>query len=161
MAQIKSWTVSDELWKKAEPLVPVREREPGRKYQRKAGGGRKPMAARQVFAAIVYVLRTGCQWKALPKEFGSASAVHARFQEWQQAGFFVALWKSGLAEYDGMEGIAWEWQSIDGALGKAPLAQECVGANPTDRGKKRPQAQSARGRTWRPAIARRLRSQPA
>jgi transposase len=161
MGQIKSWTVSEQLWKKAEPLVPVRGRDPRRKYQRKAGGGRKPMEPRQVFAAIVYVLRTGCQWKALPKEFGSASAVHARFQEWQKAGFFFALWKAGLVEYDGMEGIAWEWQSIDGALGKAPLAQECVGANPTDRGKKRPQAQPVGGRTWRPALARRERGQPA
>ena len=33
------------------------------------------MPARQVFSAIVYVLRTGMQWKALPREFGSASAV--------------------------------------------------------------------------------------
>ena len=40
------------------------------------------MPARQVFSAIVYVLRTGCQWKALPKEYGSASAVHAYFQRW-------------------------------------------------------------------------------
>ena len=72
------------------------------------------MAARSIFSAIVYVLRTGCQWKALPREFGSASAVHKHFQQWQQAGFFVNLWRSGLVEYDGMEGIAWEWQSIDG-----------------------------------------------
>jgi hypothetical protein len=38
-----------------------------------------------------------------------------------------------------MEGIAWRWQSIDGAMVKAPLAQESVGRNPTDRGKKRQQ----------------------
>jgi len=50
-------------------------------------------------------------------------------------GFFVALWRSGSAEYDEMEGIAWDWQSVDGAMAKAPLAVECVGANPTDRGK--------------------------
>lgn len=49
---------------------------------------------------------------------------------------FEALWKAGLAEYDPMEGIAWRWQSIDGAMFKAPLAQEAVGRNPTDRGKK-------------------------
>jgi len=86
--------------------------------------------------AIVYVLRTGCQWKALPAErFGSASAVHARFMQWEKAGFFEALWQAGLAEYDELQGIAWEWQSIDGAMMKAPLAQQSVGANPTDRGK--------------------------
>ncbi len=66
------------------------------------------MPPRQIFAAIVYVLRTGCQWKALPKEFGSASAIHQHFQNWHKAGFFVELWRAGLAEYDAMEGIAWD-----------------------------------------------------
>src|SRR5450631_771607 len=161
MAQIKSWTVSDGLWNKIESLVPVRKRAGGRKYQRKAGAGRKPMPARQVFSAIVYVLRTGCQWKALPKQYGSASAVHAHFQRWQREGFFLKIWKAGLAEYDEMEGIAWRWQSVDGATGKAPLAQECVGPNSTDRGKKWAQAKPPGGRAWHPAVARRQRSQPA
>jgi len=161
MAQIKSWTVSDALWSKIEPLIPKPKRERRRKYQRKPGGGRKAMPARQVFSAIVYVLRTGCQWKALPKEYGSASSVHAYFQRWQREGFFLKIWRAGLAEYDEMEGIAWEWQSIDGASGKAPLATECVGPNPTDRGKKWTQAQFVSGRPWRPAVARRQRGQRA
>lgn len=98
MAQIKSWTVSDELWSRVEPLVPVRKRQRGRKYERRPGAGRKPIPARQVFSAIVFVLRTGMQWKALPREFGSASAVHKHFQDWQRAGFFLKLWQAGLAE---------------------------------------------------------------
>jgi transposase len=161
MAQIKSWTVSDALWSKIEPFLPVRKRQGERKYRRRPGAGRKPMPARQVFSAIVYVLRTGCQWKALPKEYGSASAVHAYFQRWQQEGFFLKIWKAGLAEYDEMEGIGWNWQSIDGAMGKAPLAVECVGPNPTDRGKKWTQEKLVSGRAWRPAVARRQRSQRA
>jgi transposase len=119
------------------------------------------MPPRQVFSAIVYVLRTGCQWKALPKEFGSASAIHLHFQQWHRAGFFVGLWRAGLAEYDEMEGIAWDWQSVDGAMVKAPLALECVGANPTDRGKKGAQTQFVSRRAWRPAVTRRERGQRA
>ena len=161
MPQTKSWEISDALWMKVEPLIPVRQRPPGRKYKRRPGAGRKPMAWRKVFSAIVYVLRTGCQWKALPKEFGSASAIHKHFQQWHRAGFFLALWRSGLAEYDDLEGIAWDWQSVDGAMVKAPLAIECVGANPTDRGKKRAQAKFISRRAWRPAIARRERGQRA
>jgi transposase len=161
MGQIKSWTVSDALWSKIEPLLPLRKRQGERKYRRRPGAGRKPMPARQVFSAIVYVLRTGCQWKALPKEYGSASAVHAYFQRWQQEGFFLKIWKAGLAEYDEMEGIGWNWQSIDGAMGKAPLAVECVGPNPTDRGQKWTQEKLVSGRAWRPAVARRQRSQRA
>ena len=158
MPQIKSWTVSDAFWAKVEPLIPVPQRSVDRVYLRKPGGGRKPMPPRQIFSAIVYVLRTGCQWKALPREFGSPSAVHLHFQKWQQAGFFVRLWRAGLAEYDEMEAIAWNWQSIDGAMHKAPLATECVGPNPTDRGKKWAQTKPTGRRDWGPAIARRQRS---
>jgi hypothetical protein len=71
--------------------------------------------------------------KALSKkEFGSPSAIHWYFLEWQAEGFFEKLWKKGLADYDEMEGIAWQWQSIDGGMNKAPLAQETVGHNPTN-----------------------------
>lgn len=161
MAQIRSWTISDTFWSKIEPLMPVRQRAGDRTYHRKPGAGRKPLPARQIFSAIVYVLRTGCQWKALPREFGSASAIHAHFQRWQREGLFVKLWQTGLAEYDEMEGIAWRWQSIDGAMGKAPLAKQCVGANPTERGKKRAQTQFAGRRAWSPAVDRRQRSQHA
>lgn len=161
MAQIKSWTVSDELWNKIERLVPLSKRDEGRSYKRNPGGGRKPLPARQVFEAIVYVLRTGCQWKALPRYYGSASAIHKRFQAWFLAGFFLSIWQEGLAEYDDLEGIAWEWQRIDGAVCKAPLATECVGRNPTGRGKKWTQTKPSCRRQWGPAVDRRKRSQHA
>ena len=120
------------------------------------------MDPRKVFEGIVYVLRTGCQWKALPQErFGSSSSIHQYFLEWKRKGVFVRLWRKGLAEYDELEGIAWSWQSIDGAMVKAPMALEAVGPNPTDRGKKRSQAQLAGRRPWGPAIARRQRRQRA
>ena len=156
----ESWVVTDQFWQRVEPLVPLRVPSPHKQYVRKPGAGRPPKPARQVFEAIVYVLRTGCQWKALPAErFGSASAIHKRFLEWEKAGFFESLWKAGLAEYDDMVGIAWRWQSVDGALMKAPLAQEAVGPNTTDRGKKGEQAPFAGGRPWRPVVAHRDRGQ--
>ncbi|TLD42387.1 MAG: Mobile element protein [Candidatus Jettenia ecosi] len=100
----------------------------------------------------MYVLRTGCQWKALPKErFGSASSIHAYFLQWLRAGFFLQLWRAGLAEYDELEGIAWKWQSIDGSMVKAPRAQEAVGANPMYR-EKRQQETPAGRRAWHPLI---------
>jgi transposase len=141
--RVASWELSDAFWQKVEPLIPSPQRDPNREYQRKPGGGRKPLPPRQVFAGILYVLRTGIQWKALPKErFGSPSAIHRYFLQWQAAGFFERVWRAGLMEYAEMHQIAWKWQSLDGALTKAPLAREAVGANPTDRGKKRQQTQS-------------------
>src|SRR5512135_2412975 len=84
----------------------------------------------------MYVLRTGIQWNAFPKEAGASSTVHDRFQEWERAGFFKALWQAGLSQYDELAGIQWEWQSVDGAMTKAPFGGAATGANPTDRGKR-------------------------
>jgi transposase len=162
MPKIQSWEVSDAFWERVQPLLPLPGRQAGKRYRRKPGGGRKPLAQRKVFEGIMFVLRTGCQWKALPKErFGSPSSVHAYFQRWEKAGVFLRMWQAGLAEYDAMEGISWRWQSIDGAMNKAPLAREAVGNNPTDRGKKRMQAQHVSGRAWHPALPRRHRGKPA
>lgn len=160
--RIKSWEVSDAFWNIAEPLIPKPQRTKEKEYKRLSGGGRKPLNPRKVFSAIVYVLRTGIQWKALPKEvFGSPSAIHRYFREWEQRGFFLELWKRGLSEYDCMEGIAWEWQSIDGSMNKSPLAQESSGSNPTDRGKKRNKASYIGRRAWRPVVSRRNWSKQA
>lgn len=72
-------------------------RRDGSVYRRRSGGGRKPMDSRKVFEGVVFVLRTGCQWKALPKErFGSASSVHKYFRQWLTAGIFLNLWRAGL-----------------------------------------------------------------
>jgi len=157
MAKTRAWEVTDEFWSRVEPLIPVRQRTANRTYTRKSGGGRKPKDPRLVFEAIVFVLRTGCRWKALPVErYGSASAIHARFLEWEKADVFDALWRLGLAECDEFEGVAWRWQSVDGAMMNVPLAQQSVGLNPMDRGWE--QTPFAGGRTWRPVVARRDRS---
>jgi transposase len=147
MKQQHSWEITGTFWEKAEPLLPRKERKPGKTYRRKPGGGRPPLEARKVLEAIFYVLRTGIQWKALPKDFCASSAVHRYFRFWCEQGFFKALWAAGLAAYDETEGIQWEWLSAGGCMTKAPVARETVGKNPTDRGKKRRQTPYARRRS--------------
>ena len=159
-AHIQSWEVSDEFWERVAPFIPKPKRSPKKHYQRKKGAGRKPLPSRKVFEGIVFVLRTGIQWKAVPKEkFGAASAIHRYFQEWSKAGFFLKLWQQGLLEYDAKKGICWKWQSIDGSTVKAPLAREAVGDNPTDRGKKWDEKKPARRGTWPSLVPRGQRSQ--
>lgn len=165
MARTRPWEISDELWLFVEPLVPTSPRVGIKTYKRKPGGGRKPRYSNRLyFAAMVYVLRTGIIWNALPREKFegvTSSGVHQKFLTWTQFGFFLRLWQEGVAEYDELEGIAWEWQSADGSNLEAPLAQESVGPNPTDRGKKWKQAKRPRGRAWRPVVNRRMRSKPS
>jgi len=96
MAKVKSWQVSDSFWQKVEPLIPSPKPDPNKQYLRKPGGGRKPMPARKIFAGIVYVLPTGCQWKALPKEgFGSSSAIHTHFLRWAESSFLLVFGEQG------------------------------------------------------------------
>ena len=72
--------------------------------------------------AIYFVLRTGCQWNALNATgICSSSSAHRRFQEWAEADVFVALWEQGLVDYNALQGIAWAWLAMDGAMTKAPL----------------------------------------
>jgi hypothetical protein len=161
MAKVKSWQVSDSFWPKAEPLIPLPQRDPNQKYQPKAGGGRKPMPARQILEEIVYLLPIGGQWKALSKEgLASSSAIHTHLLRWAESGFLVTLWPVGLAEYDEMEGISWKWSSIDGATVKAALAPETVGQHPTEREKRKP-AKFVSRRPWSRLVTVRKRSQSA
>ncbi len=86
--------------------------------------------------AILLVLLTGIPWRALPRCYGAATTAHDRFQEWTEAGAFEELWRRALLEYDEVVGLRWTWQSMDGAMTKAPLGREATGPDPTDRAKR-------------------------
>jgi len=115
MPRTRPWEVSDELWERVAALIPQRAAHPK--------GRRPPADDRQMFAAIVYVLRSGIQWNALPRELGASSTVYDRFRWWEEQGFFQHLWQAGLQEYDELQGIGWDWQSLDSSTVKAPFAQ--------------------------------------
>jgi len=111
-----SWRIPEGLWNRMEPFLP--------KYHSSPLGGRPRVDLRKTMDGIFYVLRTGCQWKAAPREFGSGSTLHRYFQEWARCGVFRKLWKYLLRRYDQLRGIQWQWQSLDGSTTKAPLGGE-------------------------------------
>ena len=112
--------LTDEEWMLVAPLIPPAKR----------GGGKRSVNIREVLNAIFYVLWTGCQWKAVPREFGSGSTVHRRFQRWVDHGVWEAMWRLLLQYYDAAESLEWTWQSADASLHKAPLGGEKNGAEP-------------------------------
>jgi putative transposase len=119
------------LWRKLKKCLPKQKTKSSR-------GGRPRASDRAVVNAIWYVLWTGCQWKALHRDwFGvSSSVVHERFQKWRRMGVFEKLMKR-MAEYYAREcsGIGWGWQAMDSKHFAAPLGGHKTGKNPTDRGK--------------------------
>ncbi|MCH1915396.1 IS5 family transposase [Leptospira noguchii] len=98
-------------------------------------GGRNRVPTRVVMAGIIYRMKTGCQWRAIPNEFGSGQTCHRRFQEWERARIFKKIYKSILKYYDVKNQIAWDWASMDSAMVKAPKGGALTGKNPTDRAK--------------------------
>lgn len=64
--------LTDEEWKLVEPLIP-----PG-----KRGGGKRTVVMREVVNGLMYILSTGCQWAALPKDLPPKSTVYDYFDLW-------------------------------------------------------------------------------
>ena len=72
--------VTDEQWALIEPLIPV--------YP---GGRPRKTDVRDVLDAILYLLRTGCQWRYLPVDFPPKSTVWRYFDEWRHNGTLDAI----------------------------------------------------------------------
>ena len=117
-----SWVLPEAVWEAMEPLIPPRKSKEGRP---------RTVDLKRVTEGIFYVLRTGIQWQALPREqFGPPSTVYYYFRRWIEAGVFKELWAQALQVYDDLQGLEWTWQSIDGAMTKAPLAEKPRGPIP-------------------------------
>jgi transposase len=68
--------LSDSEWALIEPAIPPAKR----------GGRRREVNVREVLNAIFYVLSTGCQWQALPKDLPPKSTAHSYFMLWDWDG---------------------------------------------------------------------------
>jgi putative transposase len=89
--------LTDEQWRIIKRLLP----KPARR-------GRKPIDRRRVIEAVLYVVRSGCQWRMLPRDFPNWSTVYGIFRRWRLAGL---------------------WQQIHDALREA--VRKSVGKKPT------------------------------
>ena len=105
--------VPDKLWDRIKKILP--------KEKPSNTVGRPVVPYRKVIDGILYVLRTGCQWKMLPKDYGSGSTCHRRFQEWNKLDVFKNIWIRLLKIYDYLIGINWTWQSLNSISIKSPL----------------------------------------
>ena len=130
--------VSDDFYAFFEKLLPER------RNTHRFGGGRPRRPDRHCLNGILFVLRTGCQWKALDATgICPGSTAYDRFQEWVQAGVFEALFHRGVKRYDELVGLDWSFLSLDGAMTKAPLGGEKNRPQPHGPRKKRHETEPA------------------
>ena len=105
------WEIPDELWRRVEPIL--------KEFWPSKATGRHVANWRKMLNAIIFRMRSGCQWEKLPERYGPKSTVHDRFQRWVQGGILEKIWAVLVAECDELGGVEWQWQSADAMLGKA------------------------------------------
>jgi transposase len=100
--------VPDELWEVVEPLIPKVER----RYRHP---GRRRVPDRQVLTGILFVLKTGIPWEALPQEMGCGSGVTCwrRLRDWQEQGVWQRLHEALLARLNAAGEIDWQRAAVD------------------------------------------------
>src|SRR3954452_17663254 len=88
--------VSDELWEVIQPLLPPP------KPRRFRYPGRKPADERKALTGILFVLKTGIPWEALPAAMGCGCGMTCwrRLRSWQRRGVWAALHQALLTHLD-------------------------------------------------------------
>ncbi|MEU5095047.1 IS5 family transposase [Streptomyces sp. NPDC020996] len=122
------WIVSDELWARIEPLLPVVPR-------RADHPGRRRLDDRKVLSGVLFVLYTGIPWEFLPQElgFGSGMTCWRRMRDWNDAGVWQRLHEQMLAELHAVDALDWSRAVIDGSHVRAMKGGPKTGPSPVDR----------------------------
>jgi putative transposase len=74
--------VTEAQWALLLAMLPARRWRPG-------GPGRPPYDLRCVINGMLYLLKTGCQWRMLPREFGKWNTIYGYFQRWRREGVWA------------------------------------------------------------------------
>ena len=106
------WRVPDDLWARIAPILAA--------YDPPKHTGRRRINERAALDAIIFRLRTGCQWNRLSKtDFPNDRAVHRAFQRWLRLGIFARIWAALVADCAELGGVEWEWLAADTSMAKA------------------------------------------
>ncbi len=106
------WRVPDELWTRIAPILAA--------YDPPKRTGRPRINERAALDAIIFRLRTGCQWNRMSKtDFPNDRSVHRAFQRWVRLGIFDRIWAALIADCEDLGGVAWDWQAADTSMAKA------------------------------------------
>ena len=76
--------LTDRQWHLLHPILPIPRWQPG-------GRGRRPRPLRRVLNGILYVTKTGCQWRQLPPSFGRWPTIYGYFNRWSRVGHGQAM----------------------------------------------------------------------
>jgi transposase len=118
--------LSDEQWKRLEPLLPP---------ERSGKKGHPYRPHRPVLNGILWVQRTGAPWEALPARYPPRSTCHDRLMRWQQLGVWEKILQLLLAEADANAELDWLRAAVDSTTVRAH--QHAAGARRKPAGRER------------------------
>lgn len=98
--------ITDKQWALIEPHLPKLPR-------RKDGRGRPWRSDRECLDGILWILKTGAQWKALPKEFPGYATCWRRLRMWEELDIWKDVWRAVLGALDEKGLLDWEETFLD------------------------------------------------
>ena len=97
--------LNDAQWELIQPLLPAQP-----------SVGRKRKHDRRTINGILYVLKTGCAWSDLPKEYGSSTTCWRWLERWSGDGTWERIWRSLLSRLEAEQKIEWAQAFLDGSF---------------------------------------------
>lgn len=97
--------LTDQQWAVIEPLIPKPKKM-----------GRPRADDRTTLNGILYVLKTGCAWEDMPREYGSSTTCWRRLQQWSADGTWEGIWRTLLSQLDADTKIEWAQAFLDGSF---------------------------------------------
>jgi transposase len=103
---VSTTELTDEQWRCLEPLLPPLRQ----------GRGRPRADDRNTLNGIFHVLRTGCRWEDVPRQYGSPTTCWRRLRAWEQDGTWENIWRSLLALLDDQDKLECDKAFLDGSF---------------------------------------------
>jgi transposase len=97
--------LANEQWQRLKPLLPPLK-----------SHGRPRADDRKTLNGILYVLRTGCRWADVPREYGSPTTCWRRLRAWEEDGTWERVWQGLLTLLDEQNKLEWTKAFLDGSF---------------------------------------------
>ena len=105
LSPMRTSEITNEQWERLEPLLPPRRMR-----------GRPRADDRRTLNGILYVLRTGCCWEDVPREYGSSTTCWRKLRAWEEDGTWEGIWRGLLALLDEQEKLEWAKAFLDASF---------------------------------------------
>jgi transposase len=104
--------LTDDQWEVIRPLIPAQGRM-----------GRPRADDRQVLNGILFVLKSGCRWKDMPRQFSYPSTCWRRLKRWEEQGVWDNIFLALLTTLNEQERLEWDRSFPEGSFAPAKRGQ--------------------------------------